>query len=121
MFHNIISALLLWTIIWIIGFSTTSGLWTPPMMFRSLRIALNGLPSIHLRRIPEPGRKIKLTWLPNPRNNPSEINCYIGMSGYAEDISPDGSFCLKCVREDETEYHATLIVGDHDYKFEYCD
>ena len=49
--------------------------------------------------LPKNGDKIKLTWLPNPINNPSVENCYIGSEGIVQDMDStpltDGSFVLK--------------------------
>lgn len=47
--------------------------------------------------LPENGTKIKLTWLPNPINHPSETSAYIGMQGTVEDMDKtEGSFVLRC-------------------------
>lgn len=46
--------------------------------------------------LPNNGDKIKITWLPNPINAPSETNCYIGMEGVVNDMNKnDGTFSLK--------------------------
>jgi hypothetical protein len=59
---------------------------------------------------PEEGDKVEITWLPNPRNNPRSINCYIGSTGVVDKVKKDGAFDLKM------ESGATLIVHTN-YKF----
>ena len=39
---------------------------------------------------PKNGDKIKITWFPNPRNNRTEKNCYIGSEGVVTDMDKDG-------------------------------
>lgn len=47
--------------------------------------------------LPDNGDRIKLTWLPNPINNPTEKNAYIGMEGVVCDMNKiDGTFSLMC-------------------------
>lgn len=47
--------------------------------------------------LPNNGEFIKITWLPNPKNNPSSLNTYIGMEGFVSDMNKeDGTFVLKC-------------------------
>ena len=49
------------------------------------------------RLLPDNGAKIKLTWLPNPINAPSEKSAYIGMQGTVEDMNKmEGTFTLNC-------------------------
>ena len=43
---------------------------------------------------PKNGDHIKLTWLPNPINNPDVKSCYIGCSGIVEDMCENGEFVL---------------------------
>lgn len=62
------------------------------------------------RFVPTQGNCIKITWLPmnNAKPNP---NCYIGSTGVAEDVKPDGSFTLQMKS-------GSLMVGKN-YEFEY--
>jgi len=47
--------------------------------------------------LPNNGDLIKITWLPNPKNNPTCSNTYIGMQGFVSDMNKeDGTFALKC-------------------------
>lgn len=61
--------------------------------------------------LPKNGERIKLTWLPNPKNHPTVNNCYIGAEGIVQDMNEtpltDGSFTLKM----DT---AILIVNTHE-------
>lgn len=62
--------------------------------------------------VPAVEHYIKLTWLPNPINNPQSKSCFIGQVGLVTKVYPDGSFDLKI------ESGAKLFVHNK-YKFEY--
>jgi hypothetical protein len=60
--------------------------------------------------VPNKGDLIRLTWLPNPKNNPSVRSAYIGSIGVVEDLAPDGSLCLRMEN--------SMLVAGNEYKFE---
>ena len=64
-------------------------------------------------RIPEKGRKVRITWLPSCRNGEGTPNPYIGMEGTVTDLKQDGSFHLFT--------GDSWLCGVNEYKFEYID
>lgn len=64
------------------------------------------------KSLPNDGDKIKLTWVPNPVNNPREKSCYIGTEGFVFDMDKNtGSFRLRM------QSGATLINTGHDFDY----
>ena len=58
---------------------------------------------------PKNGDHIRLTCLQNPRNNPHVRSCYIGCSGFVEDVSEDGHFILNM--------GSSILVVTRDYEY----
>lgn len=60
---------------------------------------------------PQEGSYIRITWLPNPRNNPEERSCYIGSEGVVRKVFEDGGFDLTMPTG------ASLVVTQPHYRY----
>lgn len=64
------------------------------------------------QKAPIEGSVIKLTWLPNPRNNRSSKSCFIGEIGVVDQVGEDGSFHMTL------KSGAGLTIPDKRYRYE---
>lgn len=63
---------------------------------------------------PKVGDEIEITWLPNPRNNPSTKSCYIGSKGIVEKVYTNKAFDLRL--KGESGQGMLLIGKRYQYK-----